>query len=76
MSGNVLYPHKFNVSISFNEFIEKYSYLKNENFSNDTNVSIAGRVLSLRHSGEKLMFFDLYSQSQKIQVVINKKLVL
>jgi lysyl-tRNA synthetase class II len=61
------------VSISFDEFIKKYSYLTNENSANDTSVSIAGRVLSVRHLGEKLIFIDLYSQSQKIQVVVNKK---
>ncbi len=29
-SGEIVYPHKYDVSISLRDFIDKYSYLNNE----------------------------------------------
>ena len=71
-SGIDLYPHKFHTSISFKNFIEKYSHIDKDQSESEI-VSIAGKVLSIRFSGKKLMFVDLYSQYQKIQVVLNSK---
>jgi lysyl-tRNA synthetase class 2 len=50
------------------EFVEKYSYLTAEQVSDDT-VSIAGRVYSKRAMGQKLRFYDLRSELQKVQVM-------
>lgn len=36
-------------------------------------VSIAGRIHTMRASGEKLRFYDLYADGQKIQVLANAK---
>ncbi len=51
-------------------FIEKYSYLQNEQVNEDV-VSIAGRCYSKRAMGQKLRFIDLRSESQKVQVMAN-----
>ncbi len=67
-----VYPHKFQPSISFNEFIKKYSYLKNNELNEDI-VSIAGRVLSKRLMSKNLAFFDLKSETHKIQVMVTLK---
>lgn len=72
LAGESVYPHKFHVSISFNDYIEVYSTLKNEEVSNDK-VSIAGRVYSRREMGKNLRFFDVRSESQKIQVMATAK---
>lgn len=37
-----VYPHKFHVSISMTEFVEKYSHLANEQVHDDK-VSLAGK---------------------------------
>ena len=71
-NGQVPYPHKFEVSMSFNEFIEKYSKLISEEISDDT-VSIAGRVYPKRTMGKSLRFFDIKSETYKIQVMANLK---
>lgn len=65
-----VYPHKFQVDISMNTFIEKYSHLKNEEVSEDM-LNIAGRIYSRRAMGQKLRFFDLRGESQKIQIMAN-----
>lgn len=67
-NGEIVYPHKFHVSISFTDYIEKYSSLTPEQVSDDK-VSIAGRVYSKRAMGKALRFFDLRSESQKVQVM-------
>lgn len=38
-----VYPHKFHVSISMTEFVEKYSHLQNEQVHDDK-VSVAGKI--------------------------------
>ncbi|CAF1078809.1 unnamed protein product [Rotaria sp. Silwood1] len=70
--GETVYPHKYHVSITSQDFIDKYSHLKNEEINNDI-VSIAGRVYSKRSFGTKLYFYDLHSNSVKIQIMANVK---
>ena len=67
-----MYPHKYHVSLSFTDYVEKYSNLKNEEVSNDV-VQIAGRVYSKRLMGKSLRFFDLRSEIKKIQVMASAK---
>lgn len=69
------YPHKFHVSISLTEFIEKFSeQLKNgESLKNEV-YSIAGRVHSIREAGAKLIFYDLRGEGVKVQVLANARL--
>ncbi|XP_029156826.1 lysine--tRNA ligase isoform X2 [Nylanderia fulva] len=69
------YPHKFHVSISLTEFIEKFSeQLKNgESLKNEV-YNIAGRVHSIREAGAKLIFYDLRGEGVKVQVLANARL--
>lgn len=70
-----VYPHKFHVNISMTHFVEKYSGLANEQVSDDV-LNIAGRVYSKRAMGQKLRFFDLRGESQKVQVMATAKCVI
>jgi lysyl-tRNA synthetase class 2 len=42
-AGETVYPHKYHVSISLRDFIDKYSHLQNEEINNDV-VSVAGKI--------------------------------
>ncbi|XP_066597235.1 lysine--tRNA ligase isoform X2 [Prorops nasuta] len=69
------YPHKFNVSISLEEFLEKFSNIVKDGEVLENEVhSISGRVHSIRESGSKLIFYDLRAESVKIQVLANARL--
>lgn len=68
------YPHKFHVSISLDNFIEKYSDLKDGDMLSDVSLSVAGRVHAIRESGAKLIFYDLRGEGVKLQVMANAKL--
>ncbi|KAH7645353.1 lysine-trna ligase-like protein [Dermatophagoides farinae] len=72
-SGENPYPHKFHVSISLTDYIEKYSSLKNGEIRDDVKVSVAGRIYSKRESGAKLIFYDLRGEGTKIQVMANAR---
>lgn len=63
------YPHKFNVTISLEDFIEKYNNLNSGDVLENITVSVAGRVHSIRESGAKLIFYDLRGEGVKIQVL-------
>ena len=66
-----MYPHKFDVSISFQDFIEKFDYLEAGVRLEDQEVSISGRIYAKRSSGGKLFFYDIQSNSAKLQVLAN-----
>uniref|UniRef100_T1IHK0 Lysine--tRNA ligase n=1 Tax=Strigamia maritima TaxID=126957 RepID=T1IHK0_STRMM len=68
--GENPYPHKFHVTMSLTDFIEKYNHLKPEQTLNDV-VSLAGRVHAKRESGVKLIFYDLRGEGVKLQVMAN-----
>jgi len=59
------YTYKFNVTHQSEKIIEKFEQLENEN------VSIAGRIMSVRLMG-KAAFFHLQDSEGKIQVYIRK----
>lgn len=44
-SGDSPYPHKFQVTISLQEFIEKFSHLTNGQVLEDQLLSIAGNLI-------------------------------
>lgn len=62
------YPHKFTVTISLEEFINKYNNLNSGEVLENITLSVAGRVHSIRESGAKLIFYDLRAEGVKIQV--------
>lgn len=67
------YPHKFHVSISLQEFIDKYSSLKDGEQLENEKLSVSGRIHAIRESGAKLVFYDLRGEGVKIQVMANAK---
>lgn len=66
-----VYPHKFNVEISLKDYIEKYKDLEAGQVLTDISHRVAGRIYSKRASGQKLLFYDLRSESHKIQIMAN-----
>ncbi|KAF9918310.1 lysyl-tRNA synthetase [Linnemannia zychae] len=60
------YPHKFQVSISLPDFIEKYKGLKAGDVEEEI-VTVAGRLHNMRTMG-KLRFYDLHSDGVKVQI--------
>ncbi|XP_064640348.1 lysine--tRNA ligase-like isoform X2 [Lineus longissimus] len=72
-SGDQPYPHKFNVSISLEGFLEKYSSVETGQTLTDETVSIAGRLHAKRPSGAKLLFYDIRGEGVKLQIMANAK---
>lgn len=73
-TGEHPYPHKFHVSISLEDYIEKYSEnLKEGDVLETAECSIAGRVHAIRESGAKLIFYDLRGEGTKVQVMANAR---
>lgn len=73
-SGDDPYPHKFHVSMALETFLEKYNHLTDGQTLDNENVSVAGRIHSMRESGAKLIFYDLRGEGVKLQVMANAKL--
>ncbi|KAG0728986.1 Lysine--tRNA ligase [Chionoecetes opilio] len=67
-----VYPHKFHVSTSLTEFLEKYESLSQEQASQEE-VTVAGRIHAIRESSQKLRFYDLRGEGVKLQVMANLK---
>ncbi|XP_077537343.1 lysyl-tRNA synthetase isoform X1 [Haemaphysalis longicornis] len=70
-AGEEPYPHKFSVSTSLTEFVERYSGLQPGEVLTQERLSVAGRVHAKRESGTKLIFYDLRGEGTKIQVMAN-----
>ncbi|EPZ34923.1 Lysine--tRNA ligase [Rozella allomycis CSF55] len=69
VEGEYPYPHKFKVTMSITEFIEKYDYLKEGEHLEEIEVCVAGRVHNKRSSGNKLHFYDLHGEGKKVQIM-------
>jgi len=68
------FPHKFEVSMTNGEFIDKFGPItKKGEWLEDSPVSIAGRVYSIRSSSAKLKFYDIISDNKQIQVYCNAR---
>ncbi|MFS7918346.1 putative lysine--tRNA ligase [Helianthus anomalus] len=67
------YPHKFHVSMSILEYIEKYETLNSGDHLEDVQVSLAGRLMSKRASSSKLFFYDLHGSGGKVQIMADAK---
>lgn len=65
------YPHKFAVSRTLEEYIEKYNYLQNDETAENESESVAGRVHSIRHASSKLSFIGVRGNGFKLQVKAN-----
>lgn len=70
--GTNPYPHKFETTIRVSEFVEKYKDKTEKNKFLPEEVSLAGRVMAIRTSGNKLCFFDLKGDNNaSLQVYAN-----
>ena len=65
------YPHKFNVTTSIPNYIEKYSSMEAGEHKEADIHSLAGRVHNIRASGKSLIFMDLHCEAQKVQIMAN-----
>ncbi|XP_038044522.1 lysine--tRNA ligase-like isoform X2 [Patiria miniata] len=65
------YPHKFFVTISLTEFIDRYNHVEAGQILDGDAHSISGRVHAKRASGAKLIFYDLRAEGKKLQVMSN-----
>ncbi|XP_024521886.1 lysine--tRNA ligase isoform X1 [Selaginella moellendorffii] len=63
------YSQMFRVSMTFDHYREKFKGLSNGERLAETTVSLAGRVMSKRASGSKLVFYSLESAEGTIQAV-------
>lgn len=65
------YPYSFNQTIHANELNEKYVNLEIEEHREDEVYSVAGRLMLRRKMG-KAAFYDVYDESGKIQIYLQK----
>ncbi|VDK79487.1 unnamed protein product [Litomosoides sigmodontis] len=71
------FPHKFHVSISLANFIDKYNDLEKDVILDNVVQSVAGalsgRIFSKRESGGKLIFYDIHGEGTRLQVLANAR---
>ncbi|KAN0111989.1 hypothetical protein V8E52_007906 [Russula decolorans] len=66
------YPHKFEVSRSLTSYITKYGaegVIKPGEKIDGVTEALAGRIHSIRSSSQKLRFYDLHSEGEKVQIM-------
>lgn len=62
------YPYNYDVALSINEFRAAYESVEPGVRIPSILTSVAGRILSIRESSKKLVFYDLHGQGSKVQV--------
>ena len=67
------YPHKFPVTLSFQDYIEKYNHIETGSRHKELVECIAGRVLEKRGNGKKLAFYTVKSNEHTLQYLADKK---
>jgi lysyl-tRNA synthetase class 2 len=61
------YPHKFCRDMTLQQFRDKYEEVKIENGSfQEEKIALAGRIMGLRASGQKLIFIDLVEDNARV----------
>ncbi|XP_026189872.1 lysine--tRNA ligase [Cyclospora cayetanensis] len=70
-SKNAAYPHKFNVTITMEEYQKKYGSLADGMHLPEEEVCLAGRLTRVAASGQKLRFYDIRSCNLRLQVMAN-----
>ncbi|CAH7686188.1 hypothetical protein BY996DRAFT_8523443 [Phakopsora pachyrhizi] len=66
------YPHKFHVTISIPNFIKTYTERVpngGDRLDQEDTICLAGRIHNMRQAGNKLRFYDLYAEGEKVQVM-------
>jgi lysyl-tRNA synthetase class 2 len=68
------YPHKWHSTLSITNFVSNYSdkTIKEGDYLPEQ-VSVAGRITSVRKSGSNLFFFDVTSDGAHMQVIVNQQ---
>lgn len=61
------YPHKFPITITFEDYINKYNSVETGSRHKDKIECIAGRVLEKRNAGKKLFFYTVMSNGNTLQ---------
>ena len=70
------YPHKFEVSISITDYVEKYGpegKIKAGEKLEGVVECLAGRIHNVRASGQNLRFYDLHGEGTKVQIMAAKQ---
>ncbi len=65
------YPYTFNKTHEAKDIHDKYSSLKEDQYTEET-ASVAGRTLLIRNLG-KIAFLDVHDKSGKIQIVVKEE---
>lgn len=72
LSGPNPYPHKFVVTSSLADFIERFQSLVPGEHGTEE-ASLAGRIHAKRESSSKLIFYDLRGEGVKLQIMADAK---
>lgn len=69
------YPHKFQPSMRIPQYIEKFENSVQDG-TQDTSVTVqlAGRIRTKRVAGSKLVFYDVFGDGAKVQIIADAKL--
>ncbi len=67
------YPHKFNVTMSFEEYINKYSHVETGSRHHELVECVAGRIQEKRNSGKKLFFYTVKFNGFTLQYLADIK---
>ena len=73
-TGPSPYPHKFVVTSSLSDFIERHQGLGPGEHGTEE-ASVAGRVHAKREASSKLIFYDLRGEGVKLQVMADARFV-
>lgn len=73
LQGKEIYPHSWHVNSSLQALIERYGGLEDGARVEGEEFVIAGRVKSKRTSGKKLVFYDLFSDGNSMQMIGSSK---
>lgn len=61
------YPYDFQTTISFEDYIKKYSHVENGSRHKDLVECVAGRVIEKRNNGKKLFFYSVTTNGYNLQ---------
>jgi lysyl-tRNA synthetase class 2 len=64
------YPHSFSETMSFKQFIDKYSNIEAAIHMQDTVEHLSGRIMEIRDTS-KLVFLSVVSDGHKLQFMVN-----
>ena len=70
------YPHKFEVSLSIPAYIKQFGALgkiASGQKLEGTIIALAGRIHNIRASGQKLRFYDLHGEGEKVQIMATQQ---